>query len=268
VKMGVLTDGLLYEFYADSDEPNMMDPNAFLVVNLREIAKSKIEESVLDGLRGLQKSTFDPENIGAEAKRKLVFQNVLQQINQLTENPSEALTRLLLQNAGLSHVRTKALAEYQDLIRSAFRELINLRILKRLDLPTNEPEKLAGPVEVAPVEPSSVKAEDRIVTTATEVAVLNYAKQRLAFLVKDEALFGEIEQIMHKDYQGKFVVFYRKERKGRLFDFVESESPKYKFYFSGGEEVLTDKLADIDKPLLAAFLKRVEEDGRMPKAAA
>ena len=43
---------------------------------------------------------------------------------------------------------------------------------------------------------------------------------------------------------------------------------KYKFYFSGGEEVLTDKLADIDKPLLAAFLKRVEEDGRMPKAAA
>ena len=239
VKMGVLTDGLLYEFYADSDEPNMMDQNAFLVVNLREIAKGKIEESVLDGLRGLQKNTFDPENIGAEAKRKLVFQNVLQQLNQLAENPSEAFTRLLLQNAGLSHVRTKALAEYQDLIRSAFRELINLRILKRLDLPTNE----AGPVEVAPVEPSSVKAEDRIVTTATELTVLNYAKRRLAFLVKDEALFGEIEQITYRDYQGKFVAYYRKERKGRLFDFVEGESPKYKFYFSGGEEVLTNKLA-------------------------
>ena len=25
VKMGIITDGLVYEFYADSDEPNMMD---------------------------------------------------------------------------------------------------------------------------------------------------------------------------------------------------------------------------------------------------
>jgi predicted type IV restriction endonuclease len=268
VKMGVLTDGLLYEFYADSDEPNMMDQNAFLVVNLREIAKGKIEESVLDGLRGLQKSTFDPENIGAEAKRKLVFQNVLQQLNQLAENPSEAFTRLLLQNAGLSHIRAKALTEYQDLIRSAFRELINLRILKRLDLPTNEPEWPAASVEVAVAEPGVAKAEERIVTTATELFIFNFIKQRLAFLVKDEALFSEIEQITYKDYQGKFVIYYRKERKGRLFDFVEGQSPKYKFYFSGGEEVSTDKMADIDKPLLATFLKRVEEDGRSPKAAA
>ena len=143
VKMGVLTDGLIYEFYADSDEPNMMDQTAFLSVDLRQVAKGKIEESVLDGLRGLQKATFDPENIGAEAKRKLVFQNMLQQINALAENPSEGFTRLLLQNAGLSHVRSKALSEYQDLIRSAFSEFINLRILRRLDLPSKEPERMA-----------------------------------------------------------------------------------------------------------------------------
>ena len=39
VKMGVLADGLVYEFYADSDEPNMMDQTAFLALDLREVAK-------------------------------------------------------------------------------------------------------------------------------------------------------------------------------------------------------------------------------------
>ncbi len=68
VKMGVISDGLIYAFYADTDEPNMMDQNEFLSVDLREVAKGKIEDSVEVGLKSLQKNTFDPENIGTEAK--------------------------------------------------------------------------------------------------------------------------------------------------------------------------------------------------------
>ena len=33
---GMLTDGLKYEFYADSDKPNMMDEAAFLRLDLAE----------------------------------------------------------------------------------------------------------------------------------------------------------------------------------------------------------------------------------------
>src|SRR5271168_1305105 len=149
VKMGVITDGLVYEFYADSDEPNMMDQTAFLALDLREVAKGKIEDSVEEGLRSLQKSNFDPENIGAEAKRKLIFQNVIQQIAKLDEEPTEPFVRMLLQTAGLSHVRTKALTEFRDITRSAFREFVNLRILQRLDIPAKdkELEKSTTPLE-------------------------------------------------------------------------------------------------------------------------
>ncbi|MGH6846666.1 MAG: type I restriction endonuclease [Methylocella sp.] len=128
VKMGVITDGLVYEFYADSDEPNMMDQAAFLRLDMREIAKGKIEDSVEGGIKSLQKVNFDPENIGAEAKRKLIFQHFVQQIAVLAEEPSEPLVRMLLQGAGLSHVRTKALTDFRELTRSAFREFVNLRI--------------------------------------------------------------------------------------------------------------------------------------------
>ena len=271
VKMGVLTDGLVYEFYADSDEPNMMDQSAFLSVDLRQAAKGKVEESVLDGLRGLQKAAFDPENIGAEAKRKLVFQNLLQQINALAESPSEGFTRLLLQNAGLSHVRSKAPGEYQDLIRGAFGEFINLRILRRLDLPAKEPERPSSAQDHAPAEaPAAGRPEDKVATTEAELSVFAYAKKRLAFLVRDEALFREVDHLRFRDYQGKFVVFYRRERKGRLFDLAEGESPRLRLTFADGSEATADRVTDlsIDKALLAGFLKRVEEDGRLPALAA
>lgn len=262
VKMEVITDGLIFEFYADSDEPNIMDPNAFLSLDLREVAKGKIENSIEEGLKSLQKTTFDPENIGAEAKRKLIFQNLIQQIARLAEEPSEAFVRLLLTNAGLSYIRSKALVEYVDLTRSAFREFVSLRILQRLDLPTRwmEGEKAAIATEGSAVE-LPARPDDGIVTTATELDVFAYVRRRLSFLVKDEALYDEIDHVLYHDYKGKFVVFYKKERSGRLFDFREGGSKKFEFEFglSSGGQIATDKLSDIDQMLYASFTRRVEE---------
>ncbi len=262
VKMGVITDGLVYEFYADSDEPNMMDITAFLILDLREVAKGKIENSVDEGLRSLQKSSFDPENIGAEAKRKLIFQNLVQQIAKLAEEPNEQFVRMLLQNTGLSHIRSKALAEYIELTRNAFREFVSIRILQRLDLPTKglEADKVIIAPEVSSVEITS-KTDDGIVTTEVELEIFNYAKRRLSFLIKDEALFNEITTIDYHDYKGKFVVYYKKERAGRIFDFTEGGAKKYSFDFGSahGGVVSTDKLSDIDPMLLDVFSKRVAE---------
>lgn len=262
VKMGVITDGLVYEFYADSDEPNMMDATAFLALDLREVAKGKIEDSVEEGLRSLQKSNFDPENIGAEAKRKLIFQNVIQQIAKLVEDPSEPFVRLLLQNAGLSHVRTKALTEYQDITRNAFREFVNLRILQRLDIPAKDKE-LEKSIAPDPVMVEiSAKPDDALTPSSFELEVLQYVKRRLAYLVKDDSLFDEIENIECRKYKGKLVTFYKKERAGRLFDFYEGKAKKYTFDFGAesGGEISTEKLLDIDKVLMAIFTKRVKDD--------
>lgn len=261
VKMGIITDGLVYEFYADSDEPNMMDQAAFLALDLREVSKGKIEDSVEEGLKGLQKSTFDPENIGAEAKRKLIFQNILQQLSSLAQNPSEPFVRMLLQNAGVSHVRTKSLGDYQDLTKSAFREFVNQRILRRLDLPAKEETEKSAIVvaEPMPILPPS-GASDGITTTEMELQVVDYVKKRLAFLVKDEHLYEELVHIDYKDYKGKMVVFYRRERNGRLFDFREGKDPSLVFDFGGlGGELATNRLGEIDTLLLTAYRQRVNE---------
>lgn len=256
VKMGILTDGMIYEFYADSDEPNMMDMSAFLVLDLREAAKGKIEDSVQDGLRNLQKSVFDPENIGAEAKRKLIFQNVIQQIAQLAEDPSESFVRMLLQNAGLIHVRARALAEFKDITKSAFKEFVNLRILQRLDIPTKDKELEKTVVQE---QLRSDDGGDAVPPSDLELEVFRYIRRRLAFLVREDHLFDEIDNVNCRKYKGKFVIYHKRERLGRLFDFYEGKSNKYTFDFGheSGGEISTEKLADIDKLLIATFTKRV-----------
>ncbi len=258
VKMGVLTDGLIYEFYADSDEPNMMDAKSFLPFDLREIARGKIEDSVDEGLRSLTKTVFSPENIGTEAKRKLIFQNFVHQISNLAEAPSEPFVRMLLSNANISHIRTQALAGYTELARGAFRDFVNLRILKRLDLPTKEetetvltPESVVPPIE---------KADNGIITTNLEMEVFHWTKRRLSFLIKDKSVFNEVQSVEYRDYKGKFVVFYKKERAGRLFDFYENRAKKFTFDFGSlGGEVSADALIEIDQLLLDVFTRRINE---------
>src|SRR6185312_10011364 len=51
----------------------------------------------------------------------------------------------------------------------------------------------------------------RIVTTERELAIVNYVRRRLAFLVADDALFNAIDRVEYKDYVGKLAIYYDKE---------------------------------------------------------
>ncbi len=272
VKMGILTDGLMWEFFADSDEPNLMDENPFLSVDLREVAKGKLDESAVEGLKALHKTAFDPENIGAEAKRKHIFNSVLRNIGQLSQDPSEAFCRMLLQQAGITHARQKTIDEYRSVIQRAFREFINQQILQRLDLQNRDTEKPDSIERLLSVkEDSQAGSGSKISTSDLELSVFKWVQHRLAFLVDDDELFSEIQNVKFRDYQGKFVIYYKMERKGRLFDFIERKNPdgigQYHFVLPedlnlGVRERSTDTLADLDNDLIKIFRARVTAIGK------
>jgi len=259
VKMGVLSDGLVWEFYADSDEPNMMDASPFLRFDLREVARGKVDDSALEGLSSLGKASFDPDNIGAEAKRKHIYNSVLVQVANIFTDPSEEFARPLLKKAGIGHVSQKALEEYRPIIQAALREFISRQILHRLDLPKPDAPGSA-PLAAAEAPPAQPEA---VITTERELDVYRWTLRRLAFLVKDASLFDEIAAVGYRDYQGKFVVFYKMERKGRLFEFYESRTaPGYRFVFPeeaglADGDLTVATLAQIDTPLLTIFRARV-----------
>ena len=105
-------------------------------------------------------------------------------------------------------------------------------------------------------------SRQRIVTTDRELSVFRYVCRRLAFLAKDEQQYAAIERVHHRDYLGKFAVYYENVRKGRLFDFVEGNNGFDKFVFPAPfGEIVTNSISDIDEPLSSTFISRVRELG-------
>jgi predicted type IV restriction endonuclease len=74
VKLGILTDGLKYEFYADCDKPNMMDDVAFLRLDFTEVAKDgTIDDNTLGGVAAIRKGLFNPEECWSRSEAQTVI---------------------------------------------------------------------------------------------------------------------------------------------------------------------------------------------------
>jgi predicted type IV restriction endonuclease len=186
----------------------------------------------------------------------------LQEITSLAEKPSESFTRMLLKTAGIQHVRDKTLPDFQELVGAAFREFVNVKILQRLELTKASPSAASTQPDPLAATAEPTKDGERSLPSQTEIEVVAFVKRRLAFLVDDETLFDAVEKIGYNDYKGKFVVYFERERRGRLFDFFEGgiRGPKYRFAFADiPEEVTAAKLVGsvIDAPLLQVFKRRV-----------
>ncbi|HEY2708722.1 MAG TPA: type I restriction endonuclease [Caulobacteraceae bacterium] len=252
VKLGVLSDGIVWDFFADSDDPNLMDDSAFLSLDLRKVSEGQVSDQVVEGLQQLKKGSYNPENIGAEAKRKLILKSFVDQIGELMAQPSEALCRLLLEGAGLKHIRSKNLPEYQELVKRAFKTATDSSILARLEIKppvTATPEPLlAPPVDLDAEEPSQ-----------SALQVFAWVERRLSFLVKDETHFATIGNIVTKQNKSNFVIYLGGSNggvnKGRILTF-EERGETWRFQFASGEELTTRDLFSLDEPLLASFAAR------------
>src|SRR5215213_2549893 len=112
VKLGILTDGLIYQLYSDTDQENLMDDEPFAIVNLTEIAQENIGDEAFDALLNIRRGTFDPEGIGADARRKIYVSEYVKALENAFRDPDETVVRTLMDVAGIEGRRTnKLLAE-------------------------------------------------------------------------------------------------------------------------------------------------------------
>ncbi len=60
VKLGILTDGMIYQLFSDTEEENLMDNEPFAVVDLAQVAQKQIADDSFDALLKLRRGIFDP----------------------------------------------------------------------------------------------------------------------------------------------------------------------------------------------------------------
>ena len=270
VKLGILTDGLRYEFFADSDKPNMMDDNAFLRLNFGEIAKdSVIDDNALSGLSAVRNGLFNPENVGAEAKQKLLFESIITILKRMKSEPNDEYIRFLLKQSDIGNkfgnLTQKIVDTNRELVKSAIEAFVAQEALARLGFEPKDvvrtPAEQVMPAFVLPQE----STPDSLQPSSSEAKILYYTKKRLYFLVKDERLFNEVEKISFRKSQRSFRVYYHRPNSGSLFDYWEQKDGKTFVSFPplGGEPIAYSMSKEFDNALSQAF----ETRARDPKQA-
>lgn len=269
VKLGILTDGLKYEFYADSDKPNMMDEAAFLRLDLAEVAKDgTIDDNTLEGVAAIRSGLFNPEDVGAEAKRKLLFESIVDTVRKLKSEPSDDFIRFILGRSTvggkISKVTQKIVDANRDVVRSAMEVFVAREALERLGYSEktlvrtpSEPHEQAASNPILEPEPAGFSPSE------AETSVFDYAKNRLFYLVRTELLFQEVQKIAFKKTKTSFHVYYKRPFKGSLFDYRGHKDGNASLQFPAihRNDVAYAFSAELDECLLKAFTLRVTEVG-------
>lgn len=265
VKLGVLSDGIRFECFVDSQEPNMMDDEPFLVIDFGDAAKAQISETVLEGLFALTKSRFDPDTVSENARRSITHRAFYGYLGQQFTDPSVEFTRFLLKEVDIKHVRANAVEGYRTIAKAAFNDVFTSHVLARLDITggTSRPLRTEPTPEPLVAEQTTPSEKSLIVTTENELRAFEAIRRRLAFLSAGKAdLFEAIGKVAYRDYQGKMAVFYAQERKGRLLDIIEGKDGSIRFVLAdGGDPAPVTSLSSLDDRLRSIFEKRVAEVG-------
>lgn len=231
-KIGILTNGIIWRFYADSKKQGIMDETPFLEVDLEHPKKSNIEK-----LENFTKEKFNPQAI-EDSVNELKYKHDLKEL-LLTElqHPSDELTRVLTKQVYDGVATQNVIKQFRSLIKQELQLIIQEKIDKTLnDAIENN--------EVSEEEDNFTLDKNGIVTTQEEIDAHNIVKSIVSELINpDDAVLKD----------GKYYcnVLYKNN----------SRRPIIRFYFNNSDKLsieLFDNLTTI-KGAKKGHRERIEQ---------
>lgn len=183
-KFAVLTNGIIYKFFTDLDNPNMMDEKPFLEIDILNPKEAKIAE-----LKKFHKSNFNLDEIfstASELKYSNEFKNIF--ASEL-QNPTEDFTKLFLNRTYTGRQTQSVVEKFKPILKKALNnyvnELMNDKIKAALN--TNEDNEQLQNIENSEAEVNEVEEEQNkelnIVTTDEELEAYFIIKNMLKDIV-------------------------------------------------------------------------------------
>lgn len=126
-RIGVLTNGINYQFFADLDEPNIMDKKPFMEINLIDL-----EDQLIPELKKLTKSSFELEQMLSAASNLKYTRAIKGYFERQITSPDTDFVRLVLSDI-YSGLKTQLVIEqFTPLVKQALQGVINDNITSRL----------------------------------------------------------------------------------------------------------------------------------------
>jgi hypothetical protein len=189
-RIGVLTNGIEYQLFADLDERNRLDKRPFLVVDMMDLHEPLVAE-----LKRLSKDEFDTEEVISVAAELKYSRELRRLLAREFASPDDDFLRFLIDHVYDGKITANVKQRFSPIVKTALRQFLNDMVDDRLRTAlkggtdaggSGEDKERAGPdgavghvVEPAPDKPAAV-------TTAEEIEAYYIVKSILHGVVDPE----------------------------------------------------------------------------------
>ena len=126
-RFGILTNGIVYNFYTDLEKPNIMDEKPFLTINLDDLKDSSIKV-----LEKFTKTSYDLESILDSAESLKYIKAIRKEFEAEIDNPSDEFIKLLVNRFFDRPLTANRLSIFREYTKRALTSSINESISSRL----------------------------------------------------------------------------------------------------------------------------------------
>ncbi len=199
-KFAILTNGIIYRFYTDLDQQNIMDQNPFFELNILDLKDSHLIE-----LKKFHKENFSVERIMDTASELKYLGLIRNTLKAEFSNPSDDFVRFVLNSGVYEGVKTQNVVDrYSPLVKkslnSYINELVNDRIQSALKKDDNQPKLINEGFEVEDIS-EDVDDLEQIITTEEELESFYIVKSILRNCI-------EVQRVQYKDTRSYFAILF------------------------------------------------------------
>lgn len=220
-KFGVLTNGIIYRFYTDLVNKNIMDDKPFLEVDITDMKDYQLEE-----LKKFHKSYFDVDNILTSANELKYSSELKKLFAEELVNPSPEVVKYFAKQVYDGVITAKIQEQFTDLLKWSITNYMNELVSNRLKTALRTEEQRET-TDVSPVnlQESSINQQpfedEKIVTTQEEIDAFTIVKSMIRKVV-------DLNRVVYRDAQSYFsVLLDDNNRKPICRFYFNAKSKKY-----------------------------------------
>lgn len=151
VRVAWITDGVRMRVFTDLQQPNIMDAQPWLSIDLLSIKPAEI-----DALRRFRKADFSPSDISALAEEMVYYSAILSFVSSQLREPTEGFVRFVAAEIpAVGRVTAKVVERLTPILRKALQSAIVDQVARSLDRSAEVAPEVEAP---APAKASSAKS--------------------------------------------------------------------------------------------------------------
>lgn len=179
-RFGILTNGIIYKFFTDLEQPNKMDEKPFFEFNILDFKERDVEE-----LKKFAKAAYNLDTILTTANDLKYTRAIQNRLAEWMANPAEDFVRLVSADLLGNRRFTPAVKDqFTEITKRAFDQLVGERINERLKgAMTPESKPIATVEATTPIIQIESSSEPQVTTTAEEIEGFHIVRAILRGLV-------------------------------------------------------------------------------------